>query len=155
MKVRVLLVGKNKLHETGVVIEHYIRRISRYCSLSVEFVQESRADGKSKEKIIARESELLQSKLRSGEFSILLDVEGELMGSVEFAGKIEDLTLHGKSNISFIIGGSYGVSQELADRVNMKLSLSKMTMSHQVVRLMFVEQLYRAFTILRNEPYHH
>jgi 23S rRNA (pseudouridine1915-N3)-methyltransferase len=77
------------------------------------------------------------------------------MGSVEFARKIEDLTLHGMSSLTFIIGGAYGVSQELANQVNMKLSLSKMTMSHQVVRLMFFEQLYRAFTILRNEPYHH
>lgn len=155
MRVRVVIVGKNKSEATTILMEHFIKRISRYCTFQLEVVPESRTEGKSKEQIIARESELIGSKLRKGEFFILLDVEGRSMSSVEFSKKMEDLALRGISNLVFVIGGAYGVSRELVQQADIRLSMSKMTMSHQLVRVVFLEQLYRAFTILRNEPYHH
>ena len=155
MKVRVIIVGKNKSEETGILMEHFTRRISRYCSFQLEVVPESRTEGKSKGQIIARESELLISKLRKGEYLILLDIEGKSMSSIDFANKLEDLALRGISNLVFVIGGAYGVNKELLQLADLRLSLSSMTMSHQIVRVVFLEQLYRAFTILRNEPYHH
>jgi 23S rRNA (pseudouridine1915-N3)-methyltransferase len=155
MKVRLLVVGKNKAEETARLMDHFIKRISRYCSFQVEVVPESRASGTTREQIIAGESELIRHKVKRGEFFILLDVEGKELSSVEFAKRIENLALKSVSNLVFVVGGAYGVSEDIKDLADLRLSLSKMTFSHQIIRVIFLEQLYRAFTIMRNEQYHH
>lgn len=102
-----------------------------------------------------KEAELLLSKILPGDFVILLDEKGKQVNSVQFAHDLQDLMNQSLKQIIFVIGGPYGFSEEMYQRANRKLSLSAMTFTHQMVRLFLTEQLYRAFSILQNKPYHH
>ena len=120
-----------------------------------EVVIESGLKSADTKKVKDKEGELILKKIIPGDYVILLDDKGKEFTSTQFAAYLEGLFNQSLKNICFVAGGAYGFSDELYKRANAKLSLSKMTISHQIVRDIFSEQLYRAFTIINNEPYHH
>lgn len=155
MKITLLLVGKtaSKLYAEG--IDDYTRRINHYIPFAIKVIPEiknskSLSEDQQKEK----EGELILKNIEDKSFTVLLDEHGKEYRSIEFASWLENKqqTLR---HLTFVVGGPYGFSQAVYDRADGKISLSRMTLSHQMVRLVFVEQIYRACTIMRNEPYHH
>lgn len=156
MNVTLLAVGKTEVPWVKEGLELYVSRLRHYVPFKLEEIPHLKgAAALSEQSIKDREGEIILSKLRSGDYVILLDEHGREFRSVEFAKYMEQLISRSSQDIVFIIGGAYGFSQAVYDRANAKLSLSKMTFSHQMVRTVFAEQLYRAFTIMRGEPYHH
>lgn len=155
MKITLLLVGKteSKLYEEG--IKDYIKRISHYTSFNLKIIPELKNtknlnENQQKDK----EGELILKHIEVKSHVVLLDEHGKEFRSIEFASWLENKQ-HTTKQLTFIIGGPYGFSKAVYNRANEKISLSKMTMSHQMVRLFFTEQIYRACTIIRNEHYHH
>lgn len=155
MKICLLTVGKT---DTGWVregLETYTSRLGRYVRFSVKEIPELKnASSLSKAQVKDKEGSLILASIGPKDMVILLDEHGKEYTSVEFAKEVERLTASGK-NIVFVIGGAYGFSDEVYNRSDGKVSLSKMTFPHQMVRTVFTEQLYRAFTIIKGEPYHH
>lgn len=156
MQIRLLVVGKTDHSAIQSLCEEYTKRLSFYVKFSLEVIPDlkntkslSQASQKDKE------GELILSKLGQQDELILLDENGKSFDSVGFSGFIQKKMNSGLKQLTFVIGGPYGFSDEVYQKANGKVSLSKMTFSHQMVRPFIVEQLYRAFTILRNEPYHH
>jgi 23S rRNA (pseudouridine1915-N3)-methyltransferase len=155
MKVKLLVVGKTAFDYLKVGEEIYQDRLNHYCSFERIEVQEVKnPKNLSKDEIKRKEASSILTKLAANDFLVLLDENGNEFSSVEFAKWIEKRNLL-PQNIVFLIGGAYGFDQSIYERMNMKLALSRMTFSHQMVRIIFLEQLYRAFTILKGEPYHH
>jgi len=156
MKILLLTIGKTDEDYLITGIKKYVGRIGHYASFEMKELPDPRnRKTLSEDQQKKAESFLLLQQLQPGDHVILLDENGKQFTSVAFAENIEKLTASGTKRVVFIIGGPYGFAQEVYDRANAKLSLSPMTFSHQMVRLIFVEQLYRAFTILKGEPYHH
>ncbi len=155
MKICLLTVGKT---DTGWVregLETYTSRLGRYVKFSVKEIPELKnASSLSKAQVKDKEGSLILASIGPKDMVILLDEHGKEYTSVEFAKEVERFTASGK-NIVFVIGGAYGFSDEVYNRSDGKVSLSKMTFPHQMVRTVFTEQLYRAFTIIKGEPYHH
>ncbi len=155
MKICLLTVGKT---DTGWVregLETYTSRLGRYVRFSVKEIPELKnASSLSKAQVKDKEGSLILASIGPKDMVILLDEHGKEYTSVEFAKEVERFTASGK-NIVFVIGGAYGFSDEVYNRSDGKVSLSKMTFPHQMVRTVFTEQLYRAFTIIKGEPYHH
>ena len=134
----------------------YESRLKHYAPFSVEEIPElKQVSAFTQDQIKEKEGGLILQRLKDSDFVILLDERGRTFSSLEWAANLQDRMAHGSGDIVFVIGGSYGFSKAVYDRCNDKLSLSRMTFSHQLVRLIFLEQLYRAFTIIRGEPYHH
>ena len=134
----------------------YSKRISRYARFSVVFLPDVRNAGKLPVQIQKQaEGEMILRQTAPGDYVVLLDERGEEMRSVEFAYWLQKRMNSGVKRLVLVIGGPYGFSDEVYRRADAKLSLSRMTFSHQIVRAIFAEQIYRAFTILNNEPYHH
>jgi 23S rRNA (pseudouridine1915-N3)-methyltransferase len=155
MKVKLLVVGKTAFDYLKVGEEIYQDRLKHYCSFErIEVQDVKNPKNFSKEEIKRKEAISILSKLSPNDFLVLLDENGKEFSSVELANWIEKRNLL-PQNIVFVIGGAYGFDSSLYERMNMKLALSKMTFSHQMVRVIFLEQLYRAFTITKGEPYHH
>jgi 23S rRNA (pseudouridine1915-N3)-methyltransferase len=156
MKIKLLVVGatpKNFLKEGE---DLYIKRLNNYVPFEkIEIPDLKNAKSLSKEQIKAEEGKLLLQKLSNTDFVVLLDERGKEYRSVEFADWLQNVFNQGPKQIVFIVGGPYGFSDEVYQRAQQKLALSKMTFSHQMIRVFFVEQLYRGFSILKNEPYHH
>ncbi|GIV33148.1 MAG: ribosomal RNA large subunit methyltransferase H [Chitinophagales bacterium] len=153
MKFELWLVGKND-PAIADAFEKYISRIKRYIAFEVKYF----ATGKSTtspEHIKKEEAERILKKTDQDDFLIVLDERGQTYTSEAFARLIEQLLVRSNKRIIFIIGGSYGITRALRESSSLLLSLSPLTLSHQLARLVFAEQLYRAFTILKNEPYHH
>ena len=139
-----------------LAVEKYVKRLVHYIPfqfITIPDIKTTRAMTEQRQK--DAEGALILSSVDSRDFVILLDERGKEFTSREFAAYVDKKTLSLPGNLVFVIGGPYGFSQEVYDRANDKVSLSKMTFSHEMVRLFFVEQLYRAMTILRGEPYHH
>lgn len=137
-------------------VEKYVKRLAHYIPfqfVTIPDVKTTRAMTEQRQK--EAEGELILSAVDNRDFVILLDERGKEFTSREFASYVDKKTLSLPGNLVFVIGGPYGFSQEVYERANDKISLSRMTFSHEMVRLFFVEQLYRAMTILRGEPYHH
>jgi len=156
MKMKLLLVGKTveKYLKEGISV--YEERLKHYVSFSVEEIPElKQASSLSRDQVKTKEGELLAARIKPSDFVILLDERGSRFTSVDWARHLEQQMSHNPRDIVFIVGGCYGFSQAIYDRANSKLSLSDMTFSHQLVRLIFMEQIYRAFTIINGEPYHH
>jgi 23S rRNA (pseudouridine1915-N3)-methyltransferase len=155
MKVELWLVGKTKDSWVSEAMELYLKRCSRYCALSVVMIQESRLTNP--DDMRKEETERIAAKLLKSQrgFTILLDERGHQQTSLEFATLLSKQQSSGQSTFRFIIGGAFGVEQSLHKEMDYVLSLSSMTFPHQLVRVIFLEQLYRAFTILRGEGYHH
>lgn len=136
----------------------YKKRLSRYCKLSIIEVKEeliSDNPSSAQEEIVkVEEGKRIMDKLKSDAYIISLDIDGEELNSLELAEKLNKLGLSGRSDVSLIIGGSLGLSKEVLEKSNMRLSFSKMTFPHQMMRVILLEQLYRSFKINRNESYH-
>ena len=158
MKISVLCVGKVKEKYFNDAIDEYKKRLSRYCKLEIiEVADEKTPDeaGENEERQIKeKEGERLLSKIKEGAYVIALAIEGKKLTSVEFSKKIEGLGVGGESHIILIIGGSLGLSEAVLKRSDMLLSFSDMTFPHQLMRVILLEQIYRAYRISRGEPYH-
>lgn len=156
MKITLLAVGKTEEKYLQSGIDIYLKRLKHYIKLEVvEIAELKNTKGLSQEQQKVKEAELIQKKLASTDFVVLLDERGQELSSLHFADLLNKRMLASTQNLVFIIGGPYGFDNSIYQRANEKLSLSKLTFSHQMVRLFFAEQIYRAFTILKNEPYHH
>ncbi len=158
MNITLYTVGRIKESFFRQAIEEYVRRLGRYCKLKiVEVPDEKTPDGAGEaleKQIKDREGVRLLRQIRDTEYVIALAINGRKMDSVVFSEKLQGLGLHGQSDIGFVIGGSLGLSEEVLKRSDMKLSFSDMTFPHQLMRVILLEQIYRAFRILSNEPYH-
>ena len=156
MKILLLVIGKTDDEYLIAGIKKYVGRLGHYVSFEMKEIPDIRnRKTLSEEQQKKSESFLLLSQFQSGDYVVLLDENGKQFTSVGFSDNIEKLMASGNKRIVFVIGGPYGFSQDVYAKANAKMSLSPMTFSHQMVRLIFVEQLYRAFTILKGEPYHH
>ena len=156
MKIVLLTIGKTSEKYLMEEISQFQKRLKHYCSFEiVEIPNIKNAKNLSISELIKKEGELILKLLQNADYLLLLDEKGKSFLSVDFSKKLQNWMLSGKKCLVFVVGGSYGFSDEVYKRANEKLSLSKMTFSHQMVRLFFVEQLYRAYTVLINEPYHH
>ena len=155
MKVKIICVGKLKEKYLVDGIHEYLKRISGYADVEVIEVADERIPEKASlaEEIMikAKEGRRLLDKVKQDDYMVLLDVNGKEMDSVDFSKHIEKCMIDGKSTIDFVIGGSLGHGEEIIDRANMRLSFSPLTFPHQLMRLILVEQIYRAFKIMRNE----
>ncbi len=153
MKLELWMLWKNESY-ISEGLEVFTNRIRRYVPMEVRFFEESRK-GKTPELIKAGESKLILNKLEQRDYLIILDARGKEYSSENFAALVSGFMNAGTKKVIFLIGGAYGFDEPIYTRANAMLSLSKMTFSHQVARLLFAEQLYRAFTIINREPYHH
>ncbi len=156
MKITLLTVGKTDKDWVRQGLDIYVSRLKHYIPFGiVEIPELKNVSALSKDLIKSKEGELILKNIRPTDDVILLDEKGKQYTSVELAKIIQDKISYAGKDIVFIIGGAYGFSDAVYQRANSKLSLSKMTFSHQMVRAIFAEQIYRAFTIMRGEPYHH
>jgi 23S rRNA (pseudouridine1915-N3)-methyltransferase len=155
MKITLLLIGKTSSAEIKAINADYLKRINHYVKIEELVLENSAIKTSDKKKMKELEGELILKKIAATDFVILLDDKGKEFSSLQFAQYLEGLFNQSLKNICFVVGGAYGFSDKVYKRANAKLSLSKLTFSHQIVRALFLEQLYRAFTIINNEPYHH
>ena len=156
MRLTLLTVGKTDIKWVKDGLEVYASRLAHYIPFEVNEIPELKnVSALTKEQIKSREGELILKALRPSDFVVLLDEHGCEMRSTEFAAWIEEKISRSGRDIVFVIGGAYGFAQSVYSRADGKMSLSRMTFSHQMVRTIFAEQLYRAFTIIKGEPYHH
>jgi len=156
MKITFLAVGKTEDAYLKEGVEKYAKRLKHYTKLLfIEIEELKNTKALSAEQQKTKEAELILKKISATDYVILLDENGVTLTSQQFAAFIDKKALNSVSNLVFIVGGPYGFDQTVYERANDKISLSAMTFSHQMVRLFFVEQLYRAFTIIKGEPYHH
>ena len=156
MKFKLIAIGKTDSKNLQPLIEDYSKRLGFYISFSFDIIPDIKNSKNLSEKQqkIAEGNEILK-RIQKSDTLILLDENGKTFNSVQFSEFLQKKMNSGLKNLIFIIGGPYGFSDEIYQRANGKISLSTMTFSHQMVRLFFIEQLYRGFTILKNEPYHH
>ena len=156
MKITLLTVGKTDKDWVKQGIDIYTSRLKHYIPFSINEIPELKnVSALSKDQIKVREGELILKNVKPTDDVILMDEHGKEYTSVDFASFLQKKISYEGKDIVFVIGGAYGFSDEIYRRANGKISLSKMTFSHQMVRTIFAEQLYRAFTIMRGEPYHH
>lgn len=158
MNITVICVGKLKESYWRDAISEYSKRLSKYCTLQINELKEERLpDNPSpaeEETVKEAEGKNILKSIRSGSYAVALDVKGKALTSEGLAERLSSLALEGKSDVVFIIGGSLGLSQEVLSRADLRLSFSAMTFPHQMMRVILLEQVYRAFKINRNEVYH-
>lgn len=156
MRITLLTVGKTDVKWVREGLQLYAARLEHYVRFCLTEIPELKnVSALTKDEIKQKEGELILKNVRQGDELILLDEHGKEYSSVEFAAAVEKRMNRGGSDIVFVIGGAYGFSEEVYRRAGSLISLSRMTFSHQMVRTIFAEQLYRAFTIIKGEPYHH
>ena len=156
MKATLIVVGKTVSRELTLLIYDYSSRLTHYLPFDIITIPELKnTKSLSAEQQKTAEGELILKQLQGGDYVVLLDEHGAERRSVDFAAWVEKRHQTVSKRLVFIIGGPYGFSPAVYDKAHEKISLSKMTFSHQMIRLIFVEQLYRAMTIIKNEPYHH
>jgi 23S rRNA (pseudouridine1915-N3)-methyltransferase len=156
MKILLIVIGKTNQQFVQQGLDEFCSRLSHYYPFELEIIPDIKntkhlSIGQQKEK----EGELILQSFQAGDFIVLLDEQGKEFTSVKFAEYIEKKTHTGIKRLAFVVGGAYGFSLAVYEAAHEKIALSKMTFSHQLIRLIFIEQLYRAMTILHNEPYHH
>ena len=156
MNIELIVVGKTDMKEVETLVSMYTKRLNHY----IKFAITTLADVRNTKNLSAAEQKRLEGEailrlVTDSDHLMLLDEHGLELRSIEFADLLQKRMSAGTKRLVFVIGGPYGFSDAVYKRANSKLSLSKMTFSHQIVRAIFTEQLYRAFTILKNEPYHH
>ncbi len=156
MKALLLVIGKTDEAYIVEGINKYVKRIVKYMPFDIEVIADLK-NTKNMQQLQQKdkEGELILKRLQSGDFVVLLDEKGKMHSSTEFAKWLNGVFVSGYKRIVFVVGGPYGFSNKVYAKCNSKISISKMTFSHQMVRLIFVEQFYRAHTILKGEPYHH
>lgn len=156
MKISLLVIGKTDAGYFSQGIQEYENRLKHYLPFEMQVIPDIKnVKNLSEEQQKEREGEFILKNLLAGDYLVLLDERGKDFSSLQFASYIEKKTHTISKRLIFVIGGPYGFSKAVYDKAAEKISLSKMTFSHQMIRLVFVEQLYRAMTILNNEPYHH
>ena len=156
MKITLLTIGKTVDKYLIEGIEIYLKRLKHYIPFQIVEIPELRnTKSLSREQQKSREAELILKNINSTDHVILLDENGKELSSKSFSVYLNKKMVGGQQHLVFIVGGPYGFSEEIYERSNDSISLSKMTFSHQMIRLFFVEQLYRSYTILKGEPYHH
>lgn len=158
MKITILCVGRMKEKYLVEGIKEYTKRMTPYAKVDITEVPDEpcpeNASSALEERIRQKEADKLLKKLRPATFLIVLDLKGKMLSSKEMASQIQTLAISSKSDLTFIIGGSIGLAPDLTQRANLLLSLSNLTFPHQLVRLLLMEQIYRWFKIIHNEPYH-
>lgn len=156
MKIKLLAIGKTDNKELLQLIQVYQNRLKHYIKFELEIIPDiKKVKNLSENQQKIKEGELILKRLQSADELILLDEKGKEFRSIEFSKYLQKKMNSGIKQLVFVIGGPYGFSEEVYKKSKGKISLSKMTFSHQMVRLFIVEQVYRAFTIIKNEPYHH
>lgn len=156
MKVILLVVGKTTDRHLDALIDDYQKRIGHYVGFEMKVIPELKAaKSLSFEQQKEKEGEFILQQIKAGDCLVLLDERGKMFRSVEFADYLSKQFNMSHKRLVFLIGGPYGFSKNVYDKAQAMMSLSKMTFSHQMIRLLFIEQLYRALTIQNNEPYHH
>lgn len=158
MQITIISVGKLKEKYLLQGINEYIKRLSAYSKIQIIEVADEKApenlSNAEMEQVKQKEAEKILSNIKQDQYVIALAIEGKMLTSEQLAKELDTLTTYGKSNIVFIIGGSLGLAEDVYTRADMLLSFSKMTFPHQLMRLILLEQVYRAFRINRGEPYH-
>jgi len=156
MTIKLIAIGKTDNKQLISLIEDYQKRLGFYVKFSFDIIPDIKnSKNLSETQQKQKEGELILKKLNNTDVLVLLDENGKQMDSIGFSNYLQKHMNSGIKQLVFVIGGPYGFSQEVYNKAQGKISLSKMTFSHQMVRLFIIEQLYRGFTILRNEPYHH
>lgn len=158
MKIKLVTVGKLKEKYLKDGIAEYSKRISRFAAVEmIELADEKtpdRASDSENEKILDLEGNRILSKIGDREFVVVLAIEGKTLSSEEFSKQLEQASINGYSTLTFVIGGSLGLSPQVKNRANLSLSFGRLTLPHQLMRLVLVEQIYRAFSIQQGSPYH-
>ncbi|MBR3705492.1 MAG: 23S rRNA (pseudouridine(1915)-N(3))-methyltransferase RlmH [Firmicutes bacterium] len=158
MNIQIICIGKLKEKYWTDAIAEYSKRLSRYCTLEIIELKEARLPDKAspadEENVKLEEGRSILKAIKDGTYVITLEILGKQLTSPELADKIQTLSIEGKSNVAFIIGGSLGLSAEVSKRADYKLSFSRMTFPHQMMRVILLEQVYRGFKIIKNEAYH-
>ena len=158
MKIKIVTVGKLKEKYLKDGIAEYSKRISRFAAVEmIELADEKtpdRASDSENEKILDLEGNRILSKIGDREFVVVLAIEGKTLSSEEFSKQLEQASINGYSTLTFVIGGSLGLSKEVKKRANLSVSFGRLTLPHQLMRLVLIEQIYRAFTIQQGSPYH-
>ena len=158
MNITLITVGKIKEKYLVDAIKEYSKRLSKYCKLNIIEVPDEKTDENASdvanEQVKEKEGQKILKYVKDDAFVVTLEILGKMLTSEELAAKIENITVSGKSHITFIIGGSLGLHKDVSRRADYKLSFSKMTFPHQLMRVILLEQIYRSFRILKNEPYH-
>ncbi|MBQ7995360.1 MAG: 23S rRNA (pseudouridine(1915)-N(3))-methyltransferase RlmH [Bacilli bacterium] len=154
MRIKIYAVGSIKEKYWVDAIDEYIKRISPYSKIEIIEVDDLSMKGKSDEQIKDKECDSILSKIKPNEFVCNLDLNKKEYDSVSFSSKLMEMIEKGGASLSFVIGGSLGISEKMKQRANESISLSKMTFTHQMSRVILLEQIYRAFKINKGEPYH-
>ncbi|MBF0710046.1 MULTISPECIES: 23S rRNA (pseudouridine(1915)-N(3))-methyltransferase RlmH [unclassified Gemella] len=157
MKISIVCIGKIKEKFYKDAINEYLKRLSAYTKLNIIELNDEKVKNENESEIklaMDKEGKNILSKIKDGQFLVTLEILGNNFSSEELASKINFLALQGSSDIVFVIGGSYGLSDEVKSRSDFALSFSRMTFPHQLMRVVLVEQIYRAFKIIKKEPYH-
>ena len=150
--IKIICIGKIKEQYIVDGIKEYSKRMESW--KGVEIVELKEFTNNNIEKVLEQEAELILDKINKEDYVITLEIEGKMIDSIELAKKIDELYTYGNTNIVFVIGGSWGLSKKVKSRSNYKLSFSKFTFPHQLMRLILMEQIYRAFTIINHKEYH-
>lgn len=155
MKIKIIALGKIKEKFLKDGIDEFLKRLTPYTSIEIiELIPVEIKDGNLIQKALEQESEKILANIKPNSYVITLEILGKQLSSEDFAQKINEITISGISELVFIIGSSCGIAKSVSERANFKLSISKMTFLHQFARLLLVEQIYRAFKILKGETYH-
>lgn len=158
MNISIITVGKLKEKYLKQGIEEYLKRLGPYAKVGIKEVPDEKAPENMRDAEIQdvkrKEGERILSHISPDTYVITLEIDGKMLTSEKFAAKLDELATYGKSKIAFVIGGSVGISENVQKRSDMALSFSKLTFPHQMMRMILLEQIYRAFRIIRNEPYH-
>lgn len=158
LQIQIVSVGKVKEKYIKLGIAEFEKRLRSYCKLTMDEVNDEKAPEQMSEKelnqVKLKEGERILSKIKPTQYVIALDLQGDQWSSEKLSKEMEQLSIHGKSQISFVIGGSNGLSDDVLKRADQKLSFSRMTFPHQLMKLILLEQIYRSFKIQKNEPYH-
>ncbi len=156
MNIKLIAIGKTDHKNLQALIEEYQKRLTFYIKFELDIIPDIKnVKNLSEEQQKEKEGELILAKLSPTDFLILLDENGKSYTSIGFANELQKKMNAGIKTLVYVIGGPYGFSETVYQKAQQKISLSEMTFSHQMVRLFFIEQVYRGFTILKNEPYHH
>ncbi len=156
MKIELAVIGKTSIGYLKQGIDEYIKRLKHYVPFEIKYIDDIKNTKNISENQQKRtEGTKILSLLDKSDFVVLLDEHGKEYTSMQYSSYIQKRMLSGAKKVVFVIGGPYGFSQEMYDRANDKISFSKMTFNHEMIRLIFTEQLYRAYTIINHEPYHH
>lgn len=156
MTTTLILIGKTNDERFRSLIDEYVARVNHYMPFTIEVIPElKQAKNLSFDQQKEREAEMLQKAFKPGDYIVLLDEHGRERRSMDFAQWMQKKMAAGPRRLVFVVGGPYGFAKQIHQLAQEEISLSQMTFSHQMIRLLFVEQIYRAMTILHNEPYHH